>query len=172
MHTYTSPKSCSFLTGTVILYYSGKETFGNRLLQYLAILPAGRALWDFRTIEELLTALRDSIKAHSSLYIKGKILFRDISENNIIITDPKKANGFTGMLIDLDLAKEIGSEQTGETHPTGTMEFMSIEALRKVDHTYRHDLESIFYVLFWICARRVWQREFRCNWEDRPESDP
>ena len=145
------PKSCPFLTGTVILYGSG-----NRPLQCLAILPAGLALWDFRTIEEPLTALRDSIKAHSSLYFKGKILHRDISENNIIITDPKKANGFTGMLIDLDLTKEIGSEQIGETHPTGTMEFMSIEVLRKVPHSYRHDVES-FYVLLWICARRVRQ---------------
>ncbi|MCJ1349377.1 hypothetical protein MMC31_007617 [Peltigera leucophlebia] len=157
--------------GTISLYDSGTEAFDNRLLGCLAISPAGRALSDFRTIEELLTAFRDSIKAHSSLYLKGKILHRDISENNIIITDPKKANGFTGMLIDVDLAKEIGSGRTGARHQTGTMEFMSIQVLRKVAHTYRHDLESFFYVLLWICARRVWEKEFRCNLKDRPKSD-
>lgn len=154
------------------MYDSDKETFGNRLLRCLVISPAGRALCDFRSIKELLTAIRDSIKAHSSLYLKGRILHRDISENNIIITDPKKANGFTGMLIDLDLAKENGSDQTGARHQTGTMEFMSIEVLRKVAcHTYRHDLESFFYVLLWICARRVWEKEFCCNLKDKPESD-
>lgn len=127
------------------LVNSGKEKFDNRLLGCLAISPAGPALSDFRTIEELLTALRDSIKAHSSLYFKGKIPHRDISENKIIITDPKKANGFTGMLIDVDLAKEVGSGRTGARHQTGTMEFiMSIQVLRRVAHTYRHDLESFF----------------------------
>lgn len=157
--------------GAVSLYDSGKEAFDNRLLGCLAISPAGRALSDFNTIEELLTALRDSIKAHSSLYLKGQILHRDISEHNIIITDPKKANGLTGMLIDVDLAKAVGSGRTGARHQTGTMEFMSIQVLRKVAHTYRHDLESFFYVLLWVCGRRVWQREFRCNMKDRPESN-
>ena len=156
---------------TVGLYDSGKETFGNRLLGCLVISPAGRALRDFRTIQELVTALRDSIIAHSSLLMKGKILHRDISENNIIITDPKKANGFTGMLIDLDLAKDIGTAQTGARQQAGTVEFMAIQVLRKVDHTYRHDLESFFYVLLWICARRVWEKEFFCKLKDRPEID-
>ena len=137
----------------------------------LAISPAGRALRDFRTIEELLTALRDLIKAHSSLYFKGRILHRDISVSNIIITDPIKANGFSSMLIDLDLAKEIGTAGTGARHQTGTVQFMAIQVLRKVAHTYRHDLESFFYMLLWICARRVWEKEFCCKLKDRPEID-
>ncbi len=40
--------------------------------------------------------------------------------------------------------------------------------LRNVSHTYRHDLESFFYVLLWICGRRVWDRGFRCRSNDRP----
>lgn len=103
-----------------------------------------------------MTALRDAIKAHKSLYIQGGVLHRDISENNIIITDPKKADGFTGMLIDLDLAKIVGSGRSGARHQTGTMQFMAIGVLRKVAHTYRHDLKSFFYVLLWISARRAW----------------
>ncbi len=39
------------------------------------------------------------------------MLRRDISENNIIVTDRRKANRFAGMLIDLDLAKELSSGQ-------------------------------------------------------------
>ena len=137
------------------LYAHDENSFDNRIFRCLVISPAGRAVRDFRSIKELLEALRDAIKAHRSLYLMGNILHRDISENNIIITDPEKADGFTGMLIDLDLAKEIGSGRSGARHQTGTMEFMAIEVLRKVAHTYRHDLESFFYVLLWICGRHA-----------------
>lgn len=49
------------------------------------------------------------------------------------------------------------------------MEFMAIEVLRGIDYTYRYDLELFFYVLLWICARRVWEREFFCSTVDRPK---
>jgi hypothetical protein len=154
---------------TTSLFTHDDGSFDNRIFGCLVISPAGRAIRDFRSISELLKALRDAIKAHRSLYIKGKILHRDISENNIIITDPKEADGFTGMLIDEDLAKEIGSGRSGARHQTGTMEFMAIQVLQRVAHTYRHDLESFFYVLLWICARRAWEREFLCSKVDRPK---
>lgn len=140
---------------TTSLYTRDDSSFDNRIFGCLVISPAGRAIRDFRSISELLKALRDAIKAHRSLYRKGKILHRNISENNIIITDPKEADDFTGMLIDEDLAKEIGSGRSGARHQTGTMEFMAIQVLQRVAHTYRHDLESFFYVLLWICARRA-----------------
>ncbi|EFW14915.1 conserved hypothetical protein [Coccidioides posadasii str. Silveira] len=66
--------------------------------------------------------------------------------------------GRSGMLIDLDLAKEVGSGRSGARHQTGTMEFMAIEVLLNVDHTYRHDLESFFYVLIWQCACHGWRK--------------
>ena len=82
---------------------------------------------------------------------------RDIWENNIIITHPAEADGFTGMLIDLGLAKVVGSGRSGARHQIGTMEFTAIQVLQKAAHTYRHDLESFLYVLLWICARRAWE---------------
>ena len=130
--------------------------FDNRILRALAISPPGRSVTQFTSISELLQCLRDAIKVHRSLLIDGKILHRDISENNIIITDPKIAEGFNGMLIDLDLAKEEGQGPSGARHRTGTMEFMAIEVLLGIAHTYRHDLEAFFYVLIWLCARRGW----------------
>ena len=60
---------------------------------------------------------------------------RDISENNIIVTDPGEAGGFAGMLIDLDLAKELSSGPSGARHRTGTMQFMAIEVLLGISHT-------------------------------------
>lgn len=53
----------------------------------------------------------------------------------------------------LDLAKELDSLPSGAPHRTGTMQFMAIEVLEGKGHTYRHDLESFFYVFIWMCIR-------------------
>ncbi|OAA35271.1 serine/threonine-protein kinase Sgk2 [Metarhizium rileyi] len=147
------------------------DPYENRILSCLVISPAGRVLSDFSTIQELLEALRDAIRAHRSLYIKGGILHGDISSNNIIIPSSRNANSFKGMLIDLDLAKEQDSSPGGTRHRTGTIQFMAVEVLRGEHHTYRHDLESFFYVLLWMCARCAWHRvkRFRREGEIAPE---
>ncbi|KAI9863684.1 MAG: hypothetical protein M1813_003707 [Trichoglossum hirsutum] len=126
------------------------EPFDNRIFCCLVVSPPGRAIKEFRSILELLEAFRDIIKGHRSLYQVGKILHRDVSINNVIITDAKKEEDPRGMLIDLDLAKEMGSGPSGARHRTGTMEFMAIEVLECKPHTYRHDLESLFYVFLWV----------------------
>lgn len=149
------------------MYKSNNGQYSNRIFGYLAIVPASRALSEFTqrplstnlallAVRELLTTLRDAIKAHRSLFLKGNILHRDVSKNNIIITNPDKTGSFAGMLIDLDLAKVLSSGRSGARHQTGTMEFIAIKVLLGIDHTYRHDLESFFYVLIWLCARRGW----------------
>jgi hypothetical protein len=48
-----------------------------------------------------------------------QILHQDIFENNITITCPKTADGFTGKLIDLDPAM-VDGERTGLRHQVGT----------------------------------------------------
>ena len=164
------------------LMVCNQNPFDNRILRCLVVSPAGMAIRDFwrlrkdqlgeerssRTLaHKLLEALRDAIKAHRSLLIDGKILHRDISENNIIVTDSKETDGFVGLLIDLDLAKELESEPSGARYRTGTMEFMAIEVLLGYSHTYRHDLESFFYVLLWVCARHGWN--FTQNLNGRPK---
>ncbi|EDN09008.1 predicted protein [Histoplasma mississippiense (nom. inval.)] len=126
---------------------NGEELYDNRVLRCLVISPPGRLIYRYESPLELLKALRDAIKAHRSLYLDGNILHRDISENNIIITDPDKADGHS----------EVGSGRSGARHQTGTMEFMAIEVLLNIDHTYRHDLESFFYVLIWQCAHHGWE---------------
>ncbi|KAL8938554.1 MAG: hypothetical protein Q9216_003822 [Gyalolechia sp. 2 TL-2023] len=153
------------------LYARDNSPFDNRVFSCLVIQPGGRPLREFVSILELLEAFRDAIKAHRSLFTRGRILHRDISENNIIITNPEQNGGFTGMLIDQDLAKELGSARSGARHQTGTMEFMAIQVLNRIDHTYRHDLESFLYVFLWICARRVWERGFQCKKTNRHPTD-
>jgi Fungal protein kinase len=129
------------------------ETYGNRIHCCLVVSPAGQPLYVYRSVRELLEALRDSIRGHKSLLEDGRILHRDISKNNIIITEAATDRDPKGMLIDLDLAKELDSVPSRASHRTGTMQFMAIEVLQGKGHTYRHDLESFFYVLIWMCIR-------------------
>src|SRR2546423_13946886 len=70
-----------------------------------------------------------------------------------MITDKPREGEPKGFLIDLDMAKEIGSDSSGAMNRTGTMEFMAINVLRRSGpHSYRDDLESFLYVLIWICV--------------------
>lgn len=136
-----------------------KQQWEDRIYSCLVISPVGRIISDFNSVKELLEAMRDAIRAHLSLYEVGQILHRDISPNNIIISNPEKSDGFKGLLIDLDLAKERNSGARKSEQQTGTIEFMAVEVLGKgVDHTYRHDLESFFYVLLWMCALESWSK--------------
>ncbi|KAL7920949.1 serine/threonine-protein kinase Sgk2 [Trichoderma austrokoningii] len=127
------------------LYTPGEDLWENRIYSCLVVSPASRVISDFKTVKELLESMRDAIKAHQSLYVTGNILHRDIS-SNIIITDPATADGFKGMLIDLDLAKLRDSGPSGARHQTGTMQFMAVE--------------SFLYVLLWMCARQSWRNGF------------
>jgi serine/threonine protein kinase len=66
-----------------------------------------------------------------------KILYRDISENNNIITELFAEDASKGRLIDLDLAKQLDSMPSKARHRTGTIQFMAIEVLEGKGHTYR-----------------------------------
>ncbi|KAG6074484.1 hypothetical protein E4U15_006122 [Claviceps sp. LM218 group G6] len=125
--------------------------YDDRVLRVLAVTPLGRPLHKFKSILELLECLRDAIKVHRSLYMQSGILHGDISVNNIIMTEPAKADGYKGMLIDLDLAHDITKDPSGRRHRTGTIEFMAAGVLLGEQHTYRHDLESFLYVFIWLC---------------------
>lgn len=147
------------------------QQWEDRIYSCLVISPAGRIISDFNSVRELLEALRDAIRAHQSLFGVGQILHRDISSNNIIITEPGNQDGFKGMLIDLDLAKGKNSVSSESRQQTGTMQFLALGVLREEDHTYRHDLESFFYVLLWVCARESWGKpQFRGNQNLPPAS--
>ena len=147
-----------------------EHKFTNRILTCLAISPAGRPLRKFKTVLELLRTFRDAIKAHQLLFCKCNTLHHDISPSNIIITDPEEADGFYGMLIDMDLAtkvKEDGTSECSEAQQmTGTLQFMAVEVLQmalpqanpRLEFTYRHDLESFFYVFLHICTNYGWPK--------------
>ncbi|KAK7013930.1 hypothetical protein R3P38DRAFT_3322448 [Favolaschia claudopus] len=69
-----------------------------------------------------------------------------------------------GLLIDLDYALVLDDKgERGKTvakaHRTGTLPFMATQVLKQgpslAQHQPHHDLESLFYVLIWICVHYV-----------------
>ncbi|EPQ66878.1 hypothetical protein BGT96224_4056, partial [Blumeria graminis f. sp. tritici 96224] len=134
----------------------------------VATTPFGRPIHNVESPIELVIGLRDAIKAHRSLLKDATILHRDISENNIILTGSDVGKDWRGFLIDLDLAVLLSDDkdQRKTQAMTGTMEFMALELLSgscektgsKVNHSYRHDLESFFYVLLWLSMSRGWDK--------------
>jgi len=59
-------------------------------------------------------------------------------------------------LIDLDLAiKEGHNKSSRAPNKTGTKVFMAIDILYGKEYSFMHDLESFFWVLFWICIHFI-----------------
>jgi hypothetical protein len=70
--------------------------------------------------------------------------------NNVLVSEDNSTR--RGFLIDLDLAiRERRLDSSGARDKTGTKVFMAIGALTGEQHSFMHDLESFFWVLFWIC---------------------
>lgn len=93
----------------------------------MTIVFADRALSEFiqklqftnlisLAIRELLIVFRDTIKTYRSLYLKRNILYKNVSKNNIIITNSNEIDSFTEILIDLNLAKVLDSERSNARH--------------------------------------------------------
>lgn len=100
----------------------------------------------------LLKTVDGCIEGHESLYTKAGMLQRDISINNLVMNEDDNPS-WRSFLIDLDLAiKEQREGTTGAPGKTGTRAFMAIGVLHDDEkHSFMHDLESFFWVLFWIC---------------------
>jgi serine/threonine protein kinase len=86
------------------------------------------------------------------LYEKAGVLHRDISLYNLMFY--RERNNLElevcGVLNDYDLATVVGvNESPSSMQRTGTRPYMAYELLDKNPprHSYRHDLESLFYVL-------------------------
>lgn len=124
------------------------------------LMRKGREIYRCTSPQELLLGLHDALQGHRSLLSAG-ILHRDISIFNIMLSlhPSTRPDGKRGFLIDLDMAIETAClTPSAAPHRTGTREFMAIEVLNgdAPTHTYRHDIESFFYVFVWICVYRHW----------------
>lgn len=127
------------------------KTLTNRVHRRIVLQDYGRPIYTASSPTALLEALENCIRGHESLRRQAGFLHRDISINNVVIDEDGPANR-RGFLIDLDLAlKEQRIKSSGAKGKTGTRAFMAIEVLMGEQHSFMHDLESFFWVLFWIC---------------------
>jgi hypothetical protein len=121
----------------------------NRTFSCVATTPLGRPIQKFRSIHELLEVFCDLVKALRSLYLDGRIIHRDIAIKNVVITSQHSVDSPKGVLIDFDQALDLDNVRAVEPL-IGSDGFMAIGILLGQPHTYRHDLESLFYVFLWL----------------------
>ncbi|KAM6483949.1 hypothetical protein HDV62DRAFT_379399 [Trichoderma sp. SZMC 28011] len=121
----------------------------NRKLSCVATSPLGRPIRKFASIRELLEVLGDLVKALRSLYLDGRMLHRDIAIKNLIINPQPSGSSSKGILIDFDMALDL-DQGPPPRQIVGSDGFMAIGVLFGHAHSYRHDLESLFYVFLWL----------------------
>ncbi|KJZ68575.1 hypothetical protein HIM_12037 [Hirsutella minnesotensis 3608] len=129
------------------------EALPNRVHRRVILRDYGKPIYNASSPVALLAALEGCIEGHQSLY-KAGFLHRDISINNLMINEDDENPSRRAFLIDLDLAIKTQREgASGAKGKTGTRAFMAIGALLgNEQHSFMHDLESFFWVLFWICV--------------------
>lgn len=126
----------------------------NRIHRRIVLLDYGTPIYKASCRQALLRGLEGFIEGHESLY-KAGILHRDISVNNLMINEEANTSSWPAFLIDLDLAireQRDAASGSGAKGKMGTKAFMAIGALLGEPRSFMHDLESFFWVLFWVCV--------------------
>jgi hypothetical protein len=125
----------------------------NRVHRRVVVRDYGEAVYKASSRSSLLAALEGCIEGYESLHTQAGMLQCDISPNNLMMNEDDDNPSWRAFLIDLDLAiKEQRENSSGARGKTGTRAFMAIGVLLDDEkHSFMHDLESFFWVLFWIC---------------------
>ncbi|KAK0628117.1 hypothetical protein B0T17DRAFT_491041 [Bombardia bombarda] len=130
---------------------ASSDALPNRIHRRTITLDYGKPIYEASSRSALVAALEGCIEGHESLR-KAGFLHRDISINNLRINEDDNNPSWPSFLIDFDLSiKEQRGGVSGARGKTGTRAFMAIGALLGEQHSFMHDLESFFWVLFWIC---------------------
>ncbi|RFU27831.1 hypothetical protein B7463_g8503, partial [Scytalidium lignicola] len=127
-----------------------QPTFTNRVHTCLVTEYAGEPIATASTRVALLEATRQCITGHQSLLEKARILHCDVSTGNLLINENPNARYF-GCLLDLDHAVELKLDGSSGVRGRGTIPFQAIGVLLGEQNSVMNDLESFFWVLFWIC---------------------
>ncbi|KAF1354391.1 hypothetical protein EJ07DRAFT_132963 [Lizonia empirigonia] len=156
----------------------GGMATANRIRRRVIVEDYGKPIYMASSKVSLLAALEGCIAGYESLHTKAGMLQCDISPNNLMINEDDDNPSWPAFLIDLDLAiKENREKPSGARGKTGTRAFMAIGVLLDDElHSFMHDLESFFWVLFWICIHydgpnkgRVMKRFDKWNYADTEE---
>lgn len=152
---------------------AASSPMANRVHRRVIVRDYGKPICEASSRLALLAAFECCTEGHKSLHEAG-FLHRDISISNLLINEDYENPSWPSFLIDLDLAvKEQREDASGAKGKTGTRAFMAIGALLDERYSFMHDLESFFWVLFWICihysgpGKNIGPSEFESwNYED------
>ncbi|EEH07624.1 conserved hypothetical protein [Histoplasma capsulatum G186AR] len=132
---------------------SAKDKPLNRVHRRVIVQDYGIPIFKSSSKVALLKGIELCIEGYESLYSKTGLIQSDISPQNLLINEDKDNPSWRAFLIDLDLAiREQRDGYSGARGKTGTRAFMAIGVLYGEKHSFMHDLESFFWVLFWICV--------------------
>nr|GAT42750.1 predicted protein [Mycena chlorophos] len=137
----------------------GRKPIDNRSLMRMVLKRYRGTLNKLSSALLILLAIRDVVRGHQHAFLKKNILHQDVSFTNILLTtqaskddevqDPRAA------LIDFDMAVRAGDENHVQDKKTGTKAYQSGKILLQNGHLGLHDvlddLESVFYVLCYVC---------------------
>ncbi|TFY70025.1 hypothetical protein EVG20_g2910 [Dentipellis fragilis] len=170
----------------------------NRIHTRLVMSSYGWPLVHFASLSELVGALYDAVAGHKTLYDKG-ILHRDISSGNIILPGHPKPNRGLLIDLDYGIPyethKTLSDDERSGTVAFMSYEMLadtqyrpirpsrndvkrqmmavnaepSTAAASGVKHDAIHDLESLFWVLCWICLTREGPGKIRETWPKSTE---
>jgi hypothetical protein len=131
----------------------GGRATADRVHRRVIVQDYGKPIYMASSRASLLAALEGCIAGYESLYTQAVMLQCDISPNNLMVNEDDDNPSWHAFLIDLDLAiREDREKSSGAQGKTGTRAFMAIGILYDDEqHSFMHDLESFFWVLFWIC---------------------
>ncbi|KAI0711837.1 hypothetical protein C8T65DRAFT_739487 [Cerioporus squamosus] len=147
-----------------------REAHRERSQIRIVVEDVGRPLTRFTSTFELVCAIMAAIEGHRTAWEIARIMHRDVSLGNILISSDPERKGF---LHDFDyssmgpLPPEFRSAASAseERLPsddsrkerTGTYYYMAIEILawRDIIHEIHHDLESFYWVLMWVVLRHT-----------------
>ncbi|UPX14891.1 uncharacterized protein EKO05_0005362 [Ascochyta rabiei] len=154
-----------------------KPAIANRIHRRVIVRDYGKPIYNASSPASLLAAFEQCIRGYESLHTRAGMLQRDISPNNLLVNEDEGNSSWLAFLIDLDLAiREDREEVSGARGKTGTRAFMAIGVLLDDEqHSFMHDLESFFWVLFWICVHyngeqeRIVRRFDKWNYLDAEE---
>ncbi|KAF8074630.1 hypothetical protein FPV67DRAFT_1474267 [Lyophyllum atratum] len=142
------------------------DGFENRQMHALAMKLYGK-LWEVGSVEAFQEVFIDCVECHYHAYEEGRVLHRDLSENNLMFKVDKDST-VKGILNDWDMASYVEDNDeiklSTATHRTGTIPFMARDLLTDAGiappaHLYRHDLESFYYILLWAAIHYDFARK-------------
>ncbi|KAJ3741413.1 protein kinase [Lentinula detonsa] len=132
-----------------------KEKYEERVMR-VTILEKLHSLSELEDVTEFAQVFYDILQIHRWLYECAGILHRDLSIGNIMF---RRIDGKVyGVLNDFDLSSFVHDMGKGPASDfrTGTRPFMSVDLLDpkwKGGHLYRHDLESLFFIMICLTCR-------------------